>query len=164
VRLTRIAVAGLLLGVGLFGLPDVSKIKLPATSVVEEVKIAEPSDKMKKLVEPIAKIVETMTELDRLWLRDTYLNARKIVLSDGEMKSPAIDDTILFRKVHMTALEFIWKGMADNAPKKYPTLKKEIDAAVEGAVPLDIAPFDDEKRESAGEVFDAIAWVANGGK
>jgi len=163
VNLVRVAAAGLLLGIGLHGLPDVSRIALLFESK-QEVRVTEPSDDLKKLVEPISKIVDTMTNLDKLWFRDVYINATRVVLADGEMKAPSITDTVVLRKVHITVLEFIWKGMADNAPKKYPHLKTEVDAALEAAIGLDPKPVDAEVRDAAGDVFNAIAWVANGGK
>lgn len=158
-KYARLAMASFLLGVGLYGLPDLSRL-IPANEVV----VKEPSDELKKLVEPVERVVVTMTPEDRAWLRDIYINARRIVSTDGDMKQPSIPNTVVLRKVHITVLEYIWKGMAGNAPKKYPSLKSAIDSVVEGAIGLDPKELDDQTRDSAADVFGAIAWVASGRK
>jgi hypothetical protein len=152
----RTAVAALLLAVAFFGVPEVK----PRSVAVYA--IPEPSSDMKATVQPIVKVVSSMNAIDRLWLQNIYLNCARVVEADGIVDEPTITSTDGLRAVHVAVLAFIWKGMADNSPEKYPRLAEAIDSALNSCVSEDSRQITPELRRRAADLYRAIAWAGLG--
>lgn len=152
----RNAVAVGLLLVAVCGTPSVPHFSgTPAQTT-------EPSDSMKATIRPVLKVVQTMNAIDRLWLNHIYTNAADVVKIDGVIDPPVMTTTEGLRAVHVSILKFIWRGMADNQPGKYPGLKEAIDSVVTEAIGDTRKPLTPELRQKACEVFEAIAWAGLG--
>jgi hypothetical protein len=124
--------------------------------------VREPSTQMKAEVSPVAKVVAGMSSIDRLWLQYIYQNASRVVQADGDSQSPTIVTTDGLRAVHVAILQFIWKGLADNSPGKYPALKDAIETVFTSTLGDARRPVTPELRAKAAELFDAIAWAGLG--
>lgn len=157
----RLAAAAVLVLIGVFGIPDVSKFKpTPASDAV--VDIHEPSETMKKAVYAVGAATDGMSPIDRFWFSQTYMNAARMVEADGQVPEPSILSTDGIRQINKTALTFVWKGMAANAPGKYPKLKEAVDGVLDSVIGLDRKKVTPEVRDTAVELFEAIAWVGRG--
>jgi hypothetical protein len=124
--------------------------------------VREPSPQMKSEVSPVTKVVAGMSSIDRLWLQYIYQQASRVVQADGDSQSPTIVTTDGLRAVHVAILQFIWKGLADNSPGKYPALKDAIESVFTNTLGDARRPLTPELRAKAAELFDAIAWAGLG--
>lgn len=154
-KIARLALAALLVAFAIGGVP------LPATSTAT-LSVTEPSEPMKSQIRPVIKAVAEMNAIDRLWLQYIYTNAAKIVVEDGKSSEPSMETTDGLRAVHLSILAYIWKGLADNKPGKYPQLKDAIEAAFDEAIGDDRRALTPELREKAADLFEAIAWAGLG--
>lgn len=153
----RVAVAVVLVAIGVFGIPDIRTAgRGPSVSVKE------PSEAMKLVVAPVVRAVSRMNAVDRLWLQDIYTNASKVVTADGVVEPQVITTTSGLRAIHVAILKFIWKGMAGNPPGQYEGLSESIDAAMNEVIGDDHRQLTPELRAKASELFDAIAWAGLG--
>jgi hypothetical protein len=150
-------IASVLIGIGLFGIPELPKSFVPAHAVTD---IREPSEEVKRFVAPIAKISTEMAEIDKFWLRQIYMNAARAVEADGNIKSPTILTTDGAREVHKAVLAYVWKGMAQNTAGKYEGLQAAVEKAMVEAIGLDAKPLNQDLRDRLVETFEAIAWAA----
>jgi hypothetical protein len=137
------------------GLPSVPRVS-PRPAVVQ------PEKEMRDIVRPVTAAVAGMNAVDRLWLKTIYENAARVVREDGEEQPYVIETTAGLREIHIAILKFVWKGLADNEPGKYPGLAEAISEAVTSAVGLDQRPLTPELRDRASKVFEAIAWAGLG--
>lgn len=153
----RGVVTAALILVAILGVPDVSWF-VPSRMVA----VAEPSDDMKDIVKPVARVVAKMSLIDRVWLNNIYANAAKIVVADGVVEPPVVTSTDGLLAIHVAILRFIWRGMADNQPGEYEGLKEAIDAAITEVIGDTRKPMTPELREKAAGVFEAIAWAGLG--
>lgn len=124
--------------------------------------ITEPSQDMKVAVRPVAKVVSSMSPIDRLWLQQIYINCARVVAADGIVEEPVVTTTDGLRAIHVAVLAFIWKGMADNSPEKYPGLATAIDEALNSVVSGDSRQLTPELRQKAVDIYTAIAWAGLG--
>lgn len=124
--------------------------------------VQEPSAQMKTEVSPVTKVVSQMSSIDRLWLQYIYQNAARVVRTDGDTDEPTIQTTDGLRAVHVAILQYIWKGLADNKPAKYPALRDAIEAAFTNTLGDARRKMTPELRTKAVELFDAIAWAGLG--
>jgi hypothetical protein len=154
-KIARRALAAALFVFALGGLP------LPGPSIAV-LSVKEPTESMKSEIKPVARAVSSMSAIDRLWLQYIYQNAAKIVTQDGESSEPSMDTTDGLRAVHISVLAYIWRGLADNQPGKYPQLKDAIEAAFDGTIGDDRRVLTPELRAKAAELFEAIAWAGLG--
>jgi hypothetical protein len=124
--------------------------------------ISEPTQEMKAVVKPVAKVVQSMSITDRLWLQSIYMNCARVVAADGIVEEPVVTSTEGLRAVHVAVLAFIWKGMAGNSPEKYPGLATAIDEALNSVVSGDSRQLTPELRQKAVDIYTAIAWAGLG--
>jgi len=146
-KVARLLAAAILVAIAFAGPP----------SLTTSPSIPEPTESMKAEVRPVARAVSAMSAVDRLWLQYIYQNAAKITKA-----SPAIETTDGLRAVHVAILSFIWRGMADNSPGKYPALKDAIEGAFNSTIGDSRQGLTPEMREKAAELFEAIAWAGLG--
>jgi len=145
----------ILLAVAMYGLPPAKKTPQPSDSAI-------PSDKMRLVMAPILRVVSQMSIVDRLWLREIYLNTAIVVESDAVTTDPICVTTRGARALHVAVLNFVWKGLAGNAPGKYPRLGDAIDHAFETTVGDTERVLTPELRESLVELYRSIAWAGLG--
>lgn len=124
--------------------------------------VREPSVEMREAVLPVVRAVSSLSSIDRLWLQHIYTNAAKVVVADGALPDPSIETTDGLRAVHLAILSFIWRGMADNQPGKYPGLKDAIESAFTSTLGDSRRQMTPELRTKAAALFDAIAWAGLG--
>lgn len=124
--------------------------------------VQEPSPQMKTEVSPVTKVVSQMSSIDRLWLQYIYQNAARVVRADGDSQPPTIQTTDGLRAVHVAILQYIWKGLADNKPGKYPALRDAIESVFTNSLGDARRQLTPELRAKAAELFDAIAWAGLG--
>ena len=154
-KIARLALAALLVAFAIGGVP------LPGTSTAS-LSVTEPAESMKSEIKPVIKAVAEMSSIDRLWLQYIYQNAAKIVVEDGKSSEPSMETTDGLRAFHLSILAYIWRGLADNKPGKYPELKDAIEAVFDGTIGDDSRALTPELREKAAELFEAIAWAGLG--
>ena len=155
--IVRSLVAAALLSVAFFGLP-----KLPTPRPAAVVSVVEPSEEMKNAVQPVVKVVSSMSAIDRLWLQGIYLNCARLVAADGIVGEQVVTTTEGLRAVHIAVLKFIWKGLAGNDPNKYPDLSEAIDESLNSVVSDKSQQLTPELRKKAVDLFTAIAWAGLG--
>jgi hypothetical protein len=124
--------------------------------------VQEPSTQMKAEVSPVTRVVSQMSSIDRLWLQYIYQNAARVVKTDGDTDQPTIQTTDGLRAVHVAILQYIWKGLADNKPGKYPALRDAIESVFTNSLGDARRQMTPELRAKAAELFDAIAWAGLG--
>ena len=124
--------------------------------------VQEPHPQMKAEVLPVAKVVSRMSSIDRLWLQYIYQNAARVVKVDGDVDQTTIQTTDGLRAVHVAILQYIWKGLADNPPGKYPDLRDAIESAFTNTLGDARRQMTPELRAKAAELFYAIAWAGLG--
>lgn len=124
--------------------------------------VKEPTTAMQEVVRPVVKVVASMSSIDRLWLQYIYKNAAKVVAADGILPDPSIETTDGLRAIHLAVLSFIWRGMAENQPGKYPGLKDAIESAFTESIGDARRQLTPELRLKAVELFNAIAWAGLG--
>lgn len=139
-------------------LPAIPSLRVPETRV----EIDEPSEELKMVVKPVVRVVREMSITDRLWLQTIYTSAAKVLRKDGLEASPVVDNTESLRKVHVSILSFVWKGLAENEPGKYVGLAEAISEAMTETIGREQRPMTPEIRERAAETFEAIAWAGLG--
>lgn len=144
-----------LLAVGLFGVPQIPQYRISS-------ELAEPSQEMKTAIGPIVKAVSKMSIQDRLWMKGIYENCAKVVEVDGLVEPKTIVTTEGLRAVHVAVLKYIWKGIAENEPGKYPELSAAIDETFNSVIADDVRPMTPELRRKSVELFRAIAWAGLG--
>lgn len=154
-KIVRLALAAALVAVAFGG------VTLPLPSAVT-LSVKEPSESMKPQIKPVIRAVSEMNAIDRLWLQYIYVNAARIVEQDGESREPSMETTEGLRAVHLSVLAYIWRGLADNKPGKYPQLKDAIESAFNGVIGDDHREMTTELRRKAAELFEAIAWAGLG--
>lgn len=145
-----------LVAFAVFGVPELR------TGSVTRTEIQEPSKTMRDVVLPVAKAARSMNAIDRLWLQGIYLNCARVVAADGMVSEPTMTTTDGLRAVHVAVLNYVWKGLAQNSPNKYPGLAEAIDSAINSVLSDDARPLTPELRDSAVEVYRAIAWAGLG--
>lgn len=155
----RLAIAAALVAVGVFGIPELPKPAVPAHAVAD---IREPSESMKRIVAPIAKIATGMAEIDKFWIQQIYMNAARAVEADGRIKEPTILTTDGAREVHKATLVYVWKGMAQNSAGKYPGLQEAVEKAMAEAIGLDRKKLTAELRDVFVDALEAVAWAGGG--
>ena len=155
-NIRRMTIASVLIGIGVFGIPELPKSFVPAHAVTD---IREPSEGLKRIVAPAERIAADMAEIDKFWIRQIYMNAARAVEADGNIKSPTILTTDGAREVHKAVLAYVWKGMAQNSAGKYEGLQEAIEKAMVEAIGLDAKPLNQELRDKLVETFEAIAWA-----
>lgn len=154
------AIAVALVFVAVAGVP---RFESSHDSTPVPVNVKEPSAVMQNAVRPVVSAVSKMSMPDRLWLQYIYTNAARVVREDGLAASgPVIETTDGLRGVHIAILRFIWKGLADNAPGKYPSLRDAIESAFDEALGTSRRSLTPELRAKAAELFEAIAWAGLG--
>lgn len=154
----RVVLAVALAAYAVFGVPT----SLPSMQGATFFAVQEPSQSMKQKIQPLVRVVKTMSIIDRLWLQSIYINAAKIVREDTDSNPPVVTTTEGLRAIHVSILKFIWKGMAGNPPGKYDELESVIEklfTETVGDVERTLTP---SMREKAAEMFDAIAWAGLG--
>lgn len=160
----RMMAAAVLVSIGVFGLPDVSKLTTwhspPATDAVRDIR--EPSEPMKKIVYEVGVATEDMSPIDKFWFSQLYMNAARSIEADGSLKEPSVVTTDGIREVHKTALAFVWKGMAANSAGKYPKLQAAVEKALTEAIGDERKKVTPEIRDASVQVLEAIAWVGRG--
>jgi len=117
---------------------------------------------MKTAVQPVVRVVKDMSPLDRLWLQNVYLNCARVVAADGIVEEPTLTTTESLRAVHVAVLGFIWKGMANNSPGKYPGLSEAINGVLSEVIGEESQQLTTEKRQKAVDLYEAIAWAGLG--
>jgi hypothetical protein len=154
----RYVAAFVLVLISVFGVPD------PGTLSTEmpTVKVQEPSDAMKSIVKPVARVASKMSPIDRLWLQGIYASAAKVVAADGIVSPHQIETTSGVLAVHVAILKHIWRGMAENAPGTYEGLKEAIEQSFADTIGTDHRYLTPDLREKVVELFDAIAWAGLG--
>jgi hypothetical protein len=153
----RVAIAAAVAFVAIAGVPQFETDSRPS------VQIQEPSLEMRAAVRPVVQVVSSMSMIDRLWLQYIYTKAAKVVEEDGTAETgPVIATTDGLRGVHIAILRFIWKGLAENEPGKYPALRDAIESAFDTAVGQSRRPLTPELRAKVVELFGAIAWAGLG--
>lgn len=152
--MTRYVIAAILLLVAVFGLPSLRPAKVnPAPPL---------SVDMREAVRPLLPVVAKMTAIDRFWMQEAYLNAARIVRADLTVAEPAITTTGKARAVHVTVLDFVWRGLAGNQPGKYPDMSTAIESAFVSVVGDKERPMTPELTEKLAALFEAIAWAGLG--
>jgi hypothetical protein len=152
----RDVVAVLLVALAVFGVPNVPSFERHQDSVVE------PTKEMKKTVQPVVKVVASMSAIDRLWLKHIYENAATVMDIDAEIGDPVVATTSGLRGFHVAILKFIWAGLAGNPPGKYEDLQEAIDTVMNEVIGDEHKSLTPEMRQKAAEVFRAIAWAGLG--
>jgi hypothetical protein len=156
----RVAIAVALAFLAVAGVPQFESGPTPAPAPV---RVQEPSPEMRAAVRPVVLAVSSMSMIDRLWLQYIYTNAARVVQEDGTAEAgPVIATTDGLRGVHIAILRFIWKGLAENEPGKYPALRDAIESAFDTAIGKSRRPMTPELRAKVVELFGAIAWAGLG--
>lgn len=154
----RVAIAVALAFVAIAGVPQFERSQ-PSTVRVQE----EPHPEMKDAVRPVVLAVSSMSIVDRLWLQYIYTRAADVIEKDSLAEGgPVIETTDGLRGVHIAILRFIWGGLADNKPGKYPLLRDAIESSFDSTLGTSRRAMTPELRTRAAELFRAIAWSGLG--
>ena len=149
----RYVIAAILLLVAVLGIPS---------RKTAQVDVPTPPVDMQEVIKPLLPVVAKMSVIDRFWMQEAYTNAARIVRADRTVAEPAITTTGKARAVHVTVLDFVWRGLAGNQPGKYPDMSAAIESAFVSVVGDKERIMTPELSEKLAALFDAIAWAGLG--
>jgi len=154
--LTRLAVAGVLLAVGLGRLP------LPhlAGSGRVTIEIDAPSAAMAKTVQPIVDAFRGASAADRMLWASLWSKAAVVASGDAVGTEVVFSDTRALRAFTVLALEIGWRRIGDHQPGGIPGLRAGVEAAFADTIGTDVVPVTSELRARYAELCKAIGWAA----
>ena len=157
-----LAVAGILIVLGLTKFDPTQLIPSNKPAVVDTLDLAEPTNEtLKKEADEVVSLIKAKLESQDLAkfykLRDLYLDLSVLISLDGENETIRTTDEIR----QANSMAGIMLGL--DLKNKYEGLAKANHEVIVAAIGDDSIPLSKELRPQAAEAFKALAWAYNKG-
>lgn len=133
---------------------------LPAVPVVAVIEVEEPSDELRRLVEPVRLALANGSPRDRAVWAEVWVKCGVVVAADAVHSAPVMPDVRSLRAFQVVALDIAWRRINGVAVGRYPGLREGTEAAFAEVLGMDDVSVDAALRGRYVALVRALAWAA----
>lgn len=160
----HLGLIGRVIAVGLILAAAWGKIPMPQLPVVPDapsvIVVEEPSDELRRLVEPVRVALSAASPRDRAIWAETWVKSGVVVSADNVQATPILPDVRSLRAFQVVALDVAWRRIGGIAAGRYPGLREGTEAAFAEVLGVDDVAVDSGLRERYVALSRALAWAA----
>ncbi len=112
-------------------------------------------------VSGLQSTVNKMSSQERKAMAEFYSILSKSIAADPESE-PVFTTKGAFRKAHRAGLLMLWKGLLDNEPGKYPTLREELEQFLADEIGLADTPMNQEDKQQVSNSLSKLSGIFRG--